>query len=64
LTGLLSILAKPAEGFGAKLIQAMTHRIERLFVAALWAALLCGCGKNSPKAVVDSKAFGTAAPGK
>ena len=40
----------------------MTYCAERLFVAALLAAFLCGCGRNPPKAVVDPKAFDAAAP--
>jgi hypothetical protein len=47
---------------GAKLVQAMPVLIERLFVAALLAALLCGCGRNPPKAAVDPKAFDAAPP--
>ena len=45
-----------------KLIEAMASLVERLFVTALLAALLSGCGKNPPKAEVDSKAFDAAAP--
>jgi hypothetical protein len=40
----------------------MTSLFARLFVAAFLAALLCGCGKNVPKAAVDPKAFDAAAP--
>ena len=40
----------------------MTSLIERLFMAAFLAALLCGCGKSGPKAEVDPKAFDAAAP--
>jgi ABC-type uncharacterized transport system auxiliary subunit len=40
----------------------MPSLIERLFVAALLAALLCGCGRTPPQAAVDPKAFDAAAP--
>ena len=40
----------------------MPSLIERLFVATILAALLCGCGRNPSKAAVDPKAFDAAAP--
>jgi hypothetical protein len=40
----------------------MPSLIERLFVATILAALLCGCGRNPSKAALDPKAFDAAAP--
>jgi hypothetical protein len=56
------ILCSTDTGFGGKLTWVMTSLIERLFVTAFLAVLLCGCGKNAPKAAVDPKAFDAAAP--
>jgi hypothetical protein len=58
----MSILTKTGTGSGVKLMQVMTSILERLFVAAFLAALLCGCGKSSPKVEVNAKAFDAAAP--
>ena len=40
----------------------MPSLVERLFAAALLAALLCGCGGNPPKAAVDPRVFDAATP--